>query len=475
MKKTLAILALVGSAGCGLLTPRASLRPPLADEGEVLLYLQPWPQGAERIRFTLASMAAVRSDGFAIPLELLLADLPGEGAAQQRLLARGRLPPGTYRSLDVKASSATVMTSDGPAELLVGSEPTSVAAGFEVRAQRATVLLLAVHSEASLQAGYAFAPQFAVRVPPRPLPSLNGVVANSGNHDLTLFDKRRHEVFTALPTGREPKGIALAPGLIRLYVALTGDDQVAVFDLTTGEPLPSIRLTAGDRPRELALSPDGRLLLVLNEASNALAFVDASSGLEITRVPTGTTPTSLLVDRSFRRAYVLNQGSSTMTVVDVATRTVAATVATDPLPVRAQLNRAGNRLYLAQAGSPQMLVFSVPDPASAVTNITLLNRITVGLGASALKIDPRTDLVYLARTDEPRVDVYDAFSFMPIDSFDVPAGVSWFAIDDTENTLLALIPSRRAVAVIDLTSRREVGLVTAGEDPYAVAVAGERF
>ncbi len=157
-----------------------------------------------------------------------------------------------------------------------------------------------------------------------------------------------------------------------------------------------------------------------------------------------------------------------MTVVDLATHTAAATVATDPLPIKAQLNRSGTRLYVVHGGSPQMLVFSLPD-------LGVLTRINVGLGAATIKVDPRSDMIYLAKRDDPRLYVYDAFSLIPIDFFDVPGGVSWLAIDDTENTLLALMPAQRAIAVIDIASRREVGIVPIGDDPYMVTVAQERF
>jgi YVTN family beta-propeller protein len=466
-KPAIAILALFGAAGCGALTPRAAGRPPLENDGEVFLYLQPASDAASRLQVLLASMSAIRSDGTAVPLELLVKELPGAGAGRQRLLARGELPPGTYRGLEVNVTRASVTTPEGPAQLLVQG-PATVAAPFQVRAQRGTILTLALDAEGSIQAQHAFSPRFAVSVPTRSMPQLYAVTSNTGGNDLTLFDKRRREVFAAVPTGREPEGVALSPDLSRMYVAISGEGQVAVFDLSTTEPLPAIRLTAGDRPRELAVSPDGRVLLVLNEGSSSLAFIDVSSGTELGRVPTGNVPVSLLVDRSFRRAYVLNQGSSTITVVDVPTRAVAATIGTDPVPVRAQLNRAGNRLYVVHEASPQMLVLSLPD-------MSLISRITIGMGAATLKVDSRSDLIYLAKRGDPRIYVYDPFSLIPVDFFDLPAGATWLAIDDAENTLLALMPSRRSVVVVDLPSRRPVGIAEVGEEPYMVTVAGERF
>ena len=127
-------------------------------------------------------------------------------------------------------------------------------------------------------------------------------------------------------------------------MALSGDDQVAVVDLATGLELTRVRLSAGDRPRELALTPDGRTLVVVNSGSSTVSFVDPPSAAEGTRVSTGQEPAALLLDRQGRRAYVLNRQSNTITILDTVNRVVVGTLSTEAEPLRAQLNRAGPAL-----------------------------------------------------------------------------------------------------------------------------------
>lgn len=468
MRRLWVTLLVLSAAGCSLLTPRGSTRrAPLDDEGEVFLYLEPWPDDAERLTFTLGSVAAQREDGAQVPLELALADVPGADPSRQRLFARGRLPPGSYRALSVLVKTARLASGEGPADLLVETEPANLPAPFVVFPRRATVVTLTFRYGPSVQKNFGFKPAFSVAVPARLMPQLLGFCSNTGESDLTLFDKRRREVIAIAASGRAPRGVVLAPSLMRAYAALSEEDQVEVIDVVSNEPLPRIRLTPGDEPRELAVSPDGRTLLVLNRQSSSLAFIDAGSGTEFARVRTGEEPSALLVDRSFRRAYVMNERSSSITVVDVANRAVAGSVATETGPIRAQLNRDGTRLYVIHAGSPQLLVFSLPG-------LAITGRVFVGLGASALKVDPRTDLIYVGKRDEGRLYVYDSSALIPVDFVDVPAGVTYLAIDDAENTLLALMPSLRAIAVLDLASRRGLGSIAVGEDAYSLAVAGER-
>jgi DNA-binding beta-propeller fold protein YncE len=239
-----------------------------------------------------------------------------------------------------------------------------------------------------------------------------------------------------------------------------------VLDLSTGEDLARIKLRGGDEPSDLALTPDG-LVLVVNLGSNSLGFVDPASGILLDRLATGLDPWTLRLDRDGRRAYVLHRRTGEITVVDVAGRAVARTVATDPEPLAAQLNRAGTRLYVVHRGSAYMTVLSVPD-------LTVANRLFVGLGASALEVDPRTDLVYVGHADERRIQVFDPTSLAPIDRIELPAPVSYLLLDRTENALLAVMPSAGAVAFVDLASRRVTGVVDVGADALRVAIPGER-
>jgi len=48
---------------------------PLEEEGEVLLYVQPFAQDADRLRFRIESISARKSDGTEFPVSVRLAEL----------------------------------------------------------------------------------------------------------------------------------------------------------------------------------------------------------------------------------------------------------------------------------------------------------------------------------------------------------------------------------------------------------------
>lgn len=440
---------------------------PLEREGELHVYLQPLPRGAERLALGLASVEALSTTGETVPLRLIAPDVSGAEAPAQRLLARGRLAPGSYAGLLLRFRSARLVAPRGASDLPVAAEPRRVDSPFAVAARRAVVLALTLETPRPPEAGTAFEPRLAAAVGRMPLPQRAAFCSDAAGHALAVVDKHDRQVVGVLPTGRGPEGLALDARPSRVYLALSGEDQVAVVDVGTGDEVLRFPLRPGDRPREVALSADGRTLVVTNPGSSSVAFLDASSGMELGRIDTGQAPGPLLLDRGGQRGYVLNQVSLTLTAFDVRSRTVTATASTEAQPVRAGLNRAGTRLYVAHAASPNVAVLSLPTLAPA-------GRLVVGAGAGALLVDSRTDLVYVASRDRGRVQIFDPFSLMPVSEIEVPAPVTRMAIDDAENALFALMPAARAVAVVDLSTGRQSASFDVGEAPYQLTMAGER-
>ena len=443
------------------------LKPPLEDEGEVYLYIQPFPQEAERLRFTLKEVFAVSGDGKEIPFTVSLAELNADDLTRQRLLAHGRLPPGPYIGLSFKVKKATLKVEEGEASLLLPERPVRIDFAFTVSRKRAQVISLTFRYEESIIGGVSFSPSFSVLTPAKPISSVAGYVTNKASHNITVFDKKLRQVLGVIATGAGPAGMALDQRLKKVYVALSGEDAIEVIDITAQEIINRIRLDIGDRPQELALTFDGRSLLVVNNGSNTVSFVDPVSLYELTRINVGNGPNSILIDSRGRRAFVFNTLSSTITVLDIPLKAVVATLSTDPGPLRGQFSRRGDRLYVIHEFSSFLTVI---DP----TSLSVIRRFPVRMGMNAIKVDPITDLVYLGRKNDVVVEVYDPVAFVPVDAIRTGGTVPYLAIDGEENNLYLVNPELRRLTVSNLVSKRTVYEIDVGEEPYWVTVMGER-
>ena len=464
----LAVLVLAALSACQM-AARSVKPPPLDAEGEAWLYLQALPPAAERLEFGLEALVAVRGDGQEFPLSLTLPEISGKVDRRQRLLATGRLPPGEYLGVSVRVKRATLASGDGspPANLLVPQDPVRVNAPFRVQRARARVLALTFDAGRSLDKGFGFRPVISGAVPVLPVVDLLGFVTNTGADAVTVYDKQSREVVAVLAAGRDPRGLAIDRVQGRLYVALAGGDEVAAYDLITGDEVGRARLQPGDRPQELGIGSGGQTLVVTCPGGNSVVFVDPAGLVEVGRVNTGMRPTALLMDRTGRRAYVFNQGSSNATVIDMATRAAAGTFATDGAVARAALSRNGERMYLVAPSSANMRVLSVPALAT-------INQIQVGFNAVSVQVDPRTDYVYVSMGDFGQVQLFAPLTPLPVGRVDLPGPATWLAIDNTFDHLLGVVPSLQGVVSVELTSRRVLPMLDTGESPYATAVFGER-
>ncbi|WP_041454090.1 YncE family protein [Anaeromyxobacter sp. K] len=464
----LALLLAVGGSGCSAVRARSANPGPLGAEGDLYVFLQPFAREVENVTFGVTGVEVVGSgDGAAQPVHAVLSEIGGEGRGRQRLLAQGRLAAGTYAGLRLKVGRARLETPEGPADLLVRTEEVQVSGAFTVLPGRAHVLWLVLREAQPSGDDVSFAPRFSLVAPEATHPQRLGYCASTGDNALIAFDRYERQVTGAIATGMGPAGVAMDQAANLAYVALSLEDRIEVLDLTNGQVREPIRLRPGDGPYDVALVDEGRTLLAVNRRSSTVSFLDTSARVEIGRAAVGEEPWSLRLDPQRHRAYVFGRRSNTVTALDVTRRTVVGAAATEPEPLRGDLDRSGSRLFVVHAGSAYLSIYTLPELAPA-------GRLFVGLGATAILVDPRTDLLYVAQSGNPVLAVFDPFSLVPLGGVDVGGGASFLVFDATQNLLFALLPERRAVSVVDLTAQRQVGLFEVGREPYDLALSGER-
>lgn len=78
-------------------------------------------------------------------------------------------------------------------------------------------------------------------------------------------------------------------------------------------------IQVGAVPKYVAVTPDGRYVLVANWCSYDLSVIDTATGVEVQRVPIGPTPRGIVVSPDSTTAYVAVMGTNDIAVVDLAT------------------------------------------------------------------------------------------------------------------------------------------------------------
>ena len=452
----------------GACTARPSIyKPPLDDQGEAILYLQPLPQDAHRFSFRISAITAVGSNGTAHALSVALPEVRGADMVErQRRLASAVLPPGVYTGFLLSFGKATVQTEEGEVALFVPEEPVRVLHEFQLNRGQALALFLSFVPKKSVVDGFRFSPVFTVKTFKRQLINLIGYVSNTDANSITVFNKSTMQVTDVIATRRGPRGIALDEIGQRMYVALSGSDLIEIIDISQGTIFTRISLSIGDDPQELALSPDGEILVAVNAGSRALSVIDTRSKYELRRFGVGEEPTSVVMSPDGVRAYVMNSLSSSISVVEVLKDQPPFNISVDEMPLRGDLSRNGDRLFVITKDSPNLLVIDT-------SSFAVVEKIFVGLGARSIKVDTRTGLIYVGM-NSGGIRIVDPRSTMFNDTILCDGGVEDMTIDSDENTLFAIVPERNSLLKINMIGKRVMSEIPLERGAYAVAVMRER-
>jgi YVTN family beta-propeller protein len=112
-----------------------------------------------------------------------------------------------------------------------------------------------------------------------------------------------------------PRELVLSPDGRRLYVMCEASDEVRVVDTNSGKVLQIVAV--GHMPRGISLSPDGLQIFVANSWDDTVSVIDARSLKVVRTLATGFEPNSVITDREGKTLYVANRLSSDISVIDL--------------------------------------------------------------------------------------------------------------------------------------------------------------
>lgn len=109
-------------------------------------------------------------------------------------------------------------------------------------------------------------------------------------------------------------------------------------------------IKVGSVPKYLAVTPDGRYLLVSNWTSFNLSVVSTAKGKELRKVPLGPFPRGIAVDPQSRYAYVAVMGSTNIARIDLRSFKVRWLSGVGSGPRHLCMNSTGRWLYVTLNG-----------------------------------------------------------------------------------------------------------------------------
>jgi DNA-binding beta-propeller fold protein YncE len=196
--------------------------------------------------------------------------------------------------------------------------------------------------------------------------SQRAYVVSQEHQELTVIDLPSLSVIGRVPTGGAGNHMAeLSADFSKAYVSSPETNEVIVVDVRSFQVVKRLKVAAF--PTHLTLSRDGKLLAVMCEYDDAVAFIDTTTDTGIKFLRGFFTPHFLRYAADGKSAYVANAGASHITRVDLGTLSIAEEIPLDGMDSRtlvageggfadAQIARDGV-LYAAHRATGRVLVY----------------------------------------------------------------------------------------------------------------------
>ena len=167
---------------------------------------------------------------------------------------------------------------------------------------------------------------------------------------VAVISTSTNQVTQTIPVGDRPRGIAISPDGTEAYVVNAGDNNVSVIDTVTKSVVATIAV--GREPQGVAFAPDGTTAYVTNIKDDTVSVLNTATRTQTTTIAVGRSPQSIAVTPDGQQAYVPNFEDDTVTVIDLTTNTPLP----DPLvvgegPLGVAVKSDGTRVYVTNFGA----------------------------------------------------------------------------------------------------------------------------
>lgn len=201
------------------------------------------------------------------------------------------------------------------------------------------------------------------------------------------IDRVTRRIRDVYRVGMTPKFLAVTPDGRRLLVANWCGYDLSVVDLAQGREVRRIRL--GPYPRGIVVTPDGRAAWVAVMGSPDLARIDLATYRVRWLREVGWNPRHLLLSPDGRFLYVTLDWRDEVAKIDLARRRVVRRVHTGPEPRSMAISEDGRSLYVGNYEGDSLVKLRARD-------LRILQRVSVPGDPIGVAYEPVSDTVWVS-------------------------------------------------------------------------------
>ena len=292
-------------------------------------------------------------------------------------------------------------------------------------------------------------------------------ITNTKSDSVSVIDTDTLEVVGTIPVGKgKPNRIVFHPDGKAAWVVYDKSHDLGVIDAEGRKLLRRVKI--GGNPYNLAFTPDGRHLLVLDWSSDTsndeVIFYDLKAEKIDGRVEVSTWPAHGVFSRDGKLVYVSGETAGDVTIIDVTTRTTVGRVVHGGGDAMGLAVTTDGKTLYAAAGENKAIL-KIDTATNKIVGETplpgVVHEATLTLDGKYLYTTLRkiNKIVVVRTADDKIVATIPQKGFPDLVTME-PTGRH------------ALVTNRWAdlVSVIDLTSHTQVRTIPVGKAPHGMAL-----
>ena len=279
-------------------------------------------------------------------------------------------------------------------------------------------------------------------------------VLNSADASISEFDIDSHQLIRRIPVLREPHHMAVTPDGRTLVVGDTAGNAAFFLDAQTG--LMERHAPMAD-PYQLQYSPDGRTLVVAGLARDQIDIYDAATLTLRHRVPAASMPSHINYAPDSAVAYVSLQDTGRLIAIETATGRVLWNTPVGSTPAGVLWHNG--KILVGDMGTTYV---AEVDPATG----TVVRRIEMAPGPHNLFVMPSKRLLYVTCRVSGTIEQLDWDSLAILKTFHVPGGPDDIVFGP-DGKLWATLRWRQKVAILD-PATGAVSYIPTGRSPHGI-------
>ncbi|HEY5093486.1 MAG TPA: GH92 family glycosyl hydrolase [Candidatus Eremiobacteraceae bacterium] len=299
-----------------------------------------------------------------------------------------------------------------------------------------------------------------VRVARRPEDVRLSYIANFFDNNVEALDMRTQTAGVPIAAGEEPRDLAVSPDGRRIYVTDQGTNTVSVID--TGLQKIVATVAVGKTPWGVGIAPDGATVWVANNGDDTVQPIDTATLQTGPPIAVGHNPEMLKVSSDGTLLYVADPGSDDVTPVDLHRRAALAAIPVGMRPRGIVLSHDGKMIYASNYGSASVSAIDL------ATN-KALTEIRVGTGPRGLAISPDGTLLYVANFGAGTVSAIDIATNLLKRTIPVGLNPVAIAFDATGRTAYVVNQDDNDCVPIDVLTGSVGSPIRIGDRPLAIS------